>query len=298
MSTTSFINTLAPLAIAECNKRTKKVHPSVCIAQAALETGWGTSNLMVKANAYFGIKAGSSWKGKVYNSKTWEVVNNTSITTNAYFRAYDTLAESVADYYDLITGASRYAAGVNASSAQACIKGIHEGGYATDPAYQTKIMSIINSSNLTQYDGVMSGSVTDNTSTITTPASSGGTYTVKSGDNLTKIAKANNVTVSAIVSANKSKYNKITADYIQVGWVLTIPGSTSANKTISAGQSVTLSKVKLYASATATTNASTVSGGYYVADATVKNNRVRITNKISNVGNMSQVTGWINVSDI
>ena len=48
----NFIKQLAALAIAECNKRTKKVLPSICIAQAALETGWGTSKLMTKANAY------------------------------------------------------------------------------------------------------------------------------------------------------------------------------------------------------------------------------------------------------
>ncbi len=49
------------------------------------------------------------------------------------------------------------------------------------------------------------------------------TYTVVSGDNLTAIASKFGTTVAAIVEANKSKYPNMTANFIQVGWVLTIP---------------------------------------------------------------------------
>ena len=149
-----FIENLSVLAIAERNRRDKWVLPSICIAQAALETGWGTSSLMVKANAYFGIKAYSNWKGKVYNANTAECydgVNYTNIT--ACFRAYDSLAESVADYYDLITMNSRYAGAVNNPDALSAITAIKNGGYATSPTYIEKIMKIVDSYNLTQYDG-------------------------------------------------------------------------------------------------------------------------------------------------
>ena len=65
----NFIDKLSTMARAEYKKRKnagqKWVLPSVCIAQSALETGWGTSALMVKANAFFGIKAGTDWTGKV-----------------------------------------------------------------------------------------------------------------------------------------------------------------------------------------------------------------------------------------
>lgn len=150
---TNFIKTLAALAQAEAKKRNKWVLPSVCIAQAALETGWGTSSLMVKANAYFGIKANASWTGKVYNSKTKECYDGVTFTDiTACFRAYDSLAESVADYYDLICGASRYKAAVNNADAKSTITAIWEGGYATDPDYVSKVMSVIDGYNLTQYD--------------------------------------------------------------------------------------------------------------------------------------------------
>lgn len=150
-----FIETLSKLAIAERRKRAKWVLPSVCIAQAALETGWGTSKLMTKANAYFGIKAGKTWKGKVYDAKTSECYDgSTYVRITDTFRAYDSLAESVSDYYDLITGLSRYSKAVNNNNALSTITAIKDGGYATSPTYITNVMSIINQYNLTQYDNI------------------------------------------------------------------------------------------------------------------------------------------------
>lgn len=147
-----FINKLSSLARAEYLKRDKWVLPSVCIAQAALETGWGTSSLMTKANAYFGIKA-TGWGGKVFNTRTKECYDGRTYTEiNDCFRAYNSLADSVADYYDLICGSPRYASAVCNPNAQNTISAIKAGGYATDPTYVEKIMSIINKYNLTQYD--------------------------------------------------------------------------------------------------------------------------------------------------
>lgn len=151
--TDKFIALIAPLVVAEYNKRDKWVLPSVCIAQSALETGWGTSTLMIKANAFFGIKANKSWNGKVYSSKTKECYDGVNFTTDtATFRAYDNLSDSISDYYDLITKSSRYAKAVNCTDATKAIEHIHKGGYATDPAYTEKIISIINGYGLTRYD--------------------------------------------------------------------------------------------------------------------------------------------------
>lgn len=49
------------------------------------------------------------------------------------------------------------------------------------------------------------------------------THKVVSGDTLSAIASKNGTTVAKIVAANKSKYPKITANYIVVGWTLSIP---------------------------------------------------------------------------
>lgn len=153
MEKQEFINKIAPLVIAENNRTGKKLFPSVVIAQAICETGWGKSKMMMKANAIFGIKATASWKGKVYNSKTQECydgVNYTEIT--ASFRAYDCLADSIEDYFKLILGLARYQKALNRNTPLECIQGIKNGGYATSPLYVETIMTLIRQNNLTKYD--------------------------------------------------------------------------------------------------------------------------------------------------
>lgn len=165
---TNFIKRLGRLAVNECNNRISAgkgfVLPSVCIAQSAIETGWGTAGIMVKANAFFGIKAGGSWTGAVYRADTWEVDSGGAYNTTANFRAYGSLTESVTDYYNLIGNNSRYANGLSHGSDKSkwltpkqCITAIWSGGYATDTLYVEKIMSTINSRNLTAYDDLVTG---------------------------------------------------------------------------------------------------------------------------------------------
>ncbi|MDP4120165.1 MAG: glycoside hydrolase family 25 protein [Bacillota bacterium] len=74
--------------------------------------------------------------------------------------------------------------------------------------------------------------------------------------------------------------------------------TTIKNATIKAGQKITLSKANLYVSSTATNASGTISGTYYLWDATVTNGRIRITNSTSNVGKTNAVTGWITTSNI
>ncbi|KAG4092880.1 Glucosaminidase-domain-containing protein [Neocallimastix lanati (nom. inval.)] len=174
-----FIENISLLVIKEANSRkasgAKWVLPSVCIAQAALETGWGKSNLMIKANAYFGIKAGSNWKGKVYSSSTQECYDGVNyVSTTDTFRAYDSLEDSIKDYYDLITNNSRYDKACNVSDAETCITEIKNGGYATDPNYIKNVMSIINQYNLTQYDNsIISNTNVNPSSTTPKPCNDG-----------------------------------------------------------------------------------------------------------------------------
>lgn len=152
-----FLNKIVPIVQKEYLKRDHWVLPSVCIAQAALESAWGTSAMMTKANAYFGIKAGSNWKGKVYSSKTKECYAGIGFTTiTGVFRAYDSLADSISDYYNLICNNSRYASAVNNSNPRNTITAIKNAGYATDLNYISDVMAIINKYNLTKYDALVS----------------------------------------------------------------------------------------------------------------------------------------------
>lgn len=253
MQVKAFIKTLGELAQKERAKREKWVLPSVCIAQAALETGWGTSALMTKANAFFGIKAGGSWKGKVYNAKTQECYDGRTYTTiTDCFRAYDSLEESVADYYDLICNNGRYAGAVNNTDYVAAITAIKNGGYATSPTYVNSLCSIVKNYGLTAYDAapaapmqsieeiakeVIAGKWGNGEERRNRLAAAGYdydtvqakvnevcgvsasvSYTVVKGDTLSGIAKRYGTTVKALVELNGIK----DANKIYVGQVIKI----------------------------------------------------------------------------
>lgn len=194
MKANEFINKIAPIVKLENIRRGKPLFSSVVIAQACLESGYGSSSLMMRANAVFGIKASSSWKGKVYNAITRECYDGVSMTNvNACFRAYNSLDESIKDYFDLIINLPRYKKAIHTSSAKECITAIKEGGYATDPKYIDKIMNIIETNNLTKYDGDCETS--NKSQTIK--------YIVKSGDTLSGIAKVYGTSWRKIVSDNE-----------------------------------------------------------------------------------------------
>lgn len=122
MNNQEFLNLVVPVIKAENKKRGYPLFTSVVISQAILETGWGKSNIMMKANALFGIKATKSWGGKVYNSKTKECYDGvTYVTINDCFRAYNSIEESVSDYFDLITKLERYRRACIAETPLQCI---------------------------------------------------------------------------------------------------------------------------------------------------------------------------------
>ena len=158
-----FITLIAPLAVDICNRKEKKVLPSVCIAQACCESAYGTSPKMIKANAVFGIKVGKSkvhfgtaWKDKAYSTKTKECYDGKTYTTiTDMFRAYDSIRDAVEDYYDMLGSCSRYAGCIGVTDYTAAITAIKNGGYATSPTYISTITSIIKKYNLTQYDACM-----------------------------------------------------------------------------------------------------------------------------------------------
>ena len=148
----AFIERVGALAAADMQK--SGVLASLTIAQAILESGWGKSGLTVKANALFGIKAGTSWKGRVYSTKTQECYDGVNFTTvTALFRAYDSWEESVEDHSALLTGAARYKAVVGERDYKTACQAIKAAGYATDPKYPDKLIQIIESYGLTAYDG-------------------------------------------------------------------------------------------------------------------------------------------------
>lgn len=126
------------------------VSPHLLVAQAALETGWGKRELRTAdgSNSYnlFNIKAGKSWQGAVATSETTEYVNGKPLRETAQFRAYNSYAESFADYARLLKNSPRYAGAVaQGGNAEGFARGLQSGGYATDPMYADKILRVLNS---------------------------------------------------------------------------------------------------------------------------------------------------------
>ena len=146
-----FINQIAPLIVAEGKKRGYKVFSTV-IAQAIIESASATSILGYKYHNYFGMKCGSSWKGKSVNLRTKEeytVGTLTSIRDN--FRVYDSMAEGVAGYYDFIS-TKRYANLKSAQAAKEYAERLKADGYATSSTYVNTLISTVNKYDLTKYD--------------------------------------------------------------------------------------------------------------------------------------------------
>ena len=128
------------------------VHSPI-IAQAILESGWGKSGLASKYHNYFGLKCGSSWKGKSVNMATkeeYKVGTLTNIRDN--FRVYDSMEAGVKGYFDFIN-TSRYANLKGVKSPEEYVRRIKADGYATSSKYVDNIMRVIRDNKLTRFDG-------------------------------------------------------------------------------------------------------------------------------------------------
>ena len=125
--------------------------PSLSLAQAILESGWGKSELAQKANALFGIKAGSDWKGPRYEKKTSEHIDGKQVEITAAFRAYGSWEESIADHAALLRG-SRYKAVQGERDYKKACRAVHATSYATAPDYADKLIKLIEQYQLTAWD--------------------------------------------------------------------------------------------------------------------------------------------------
>lgn len=172
--------------------------PSVAAGQAALESAWGTSGLAVRYNNLFGIKG--TYKGNSALMNTWEVYGGKRYDIKDNFRSYPDWGTSILDYGVFLTVNKRYAKAIGLKNYRSQIREIHSAGYATDPKYSDKVISIIEKYDLDKWDNEVL-----NKKKAAPKKSTSETYTVKSGDNLTRIAKDYNVSLYELISHNKIK---------------------------------------------------------------------------------------------
>jgi flagellar protein FlgJ len=136
-------------AAAKAAEQATGISSSNILGQAALESGWGKHEPRMKdggsSHNLFGIKATSSWTGKVAEVTTTEYIGGAPRRVTAKFRAYDSYEESFKDHARLLSESPRYSRTVaQADTAQAYAKGLQKAGYATDPAYADKLTKVIN----------------------------------------------------------------------------------------------------------------------------------------------------------
>src|SRR5699024_10023994 len=214
------------------------LYASVMVAQAALESGFGSSTLSSAPNYnLFGIKG--SYKGQSVTMLTWEHVNGKDIYVNANFKKYPSYLESLLDNAYLLRNGtnwdSKFYSGTwreNAKSYQDATAWL-VGRYATDPAYANKLNNLIATYNLTRFDVPYNGEVVvppieddkDVEPSTGDQNSNSTTYTVKSGDTLSHIALKYGMSVSELKQLNNLK-----SDLIYVGQTLKVKGSTSTIK--------------------------------------------------------------------
>lgn len=146
-----FVNEIAPIIQKVAKDRGYPICSTV-IAQACIESAYGTSSLGYKYHNYFGMKCGSAWKGASINMKTKEEYTVGTLTTiRDNFRAYSSMEEGVKGYYDFIS-VKRYANLKTATTPQMYAERLKADGYATSSTYVNTLMNTVRKWNLDKYD--------------------------------------------------------------------------------------------------------------------------------------------------
>ena len=259
---TQFLRNIIPAA--QNVARGKDIYTSVMIAQAALESGWGTSALS-KAPNYnlFGVKG--SYNGQSVNMQTLEDSGGQNYySIQADFRKYPSYQESLEDYADKIvngiSGAPLFYSGAWKSKTNSYqdATAYLTGRYATDTAYGSKLNRIIEQFGLTKYDTETAVSMAEEIASNETTTTTGNSYTVVSGDSLYAIARKTGTSIQDLLSLNGLNLNSI----IHPGQVLAL--SSKAASTETKQEESTPKEEKASAEITESTKQNSTGGTYTV----------------------------------
>ena len=228
---TQFLRNIIPAA--QNVARGKDIYTSVMIAQAALESGWGTSALSKAPNHnLFGVKG--SYNGQSVNMQTLEDSGGQNYySIQADFRKYPSYQESLEDYADKIvngiSGAPLFYSGAWKSKTNSYqdATAYLTGRYATDTAYGSKLNRIIEQFGLTKYDTETAVSMAEEIASKETTTTTGNSYTVVSGDNLYAISRKTGTSIQELLSLNGLNLNSI----IHPGQVLALSSKSETTET-------------------------------------------------------------------
>lgn len=258
------------------------VLPSVTVAQAILESGWGQSALSTQAHNLFGIKG--SYNGQYVTMQTREVYNGQSYYIYDNFRKYANNSESVEDHGNFLYSNSRYANLLGDQSYASVARKLQADGYATDPSYASSLIKLVEMYNLTQLDNiafsgkqpVINNKNDYNYSNSGNADNSNGYYTVQSGDTLSGIALKFSTT-----SSNLAQLNSISnPNLIYVGQRLLVNQSSNSNSSSSDQSSSATTNTEASAASYTVKSGDTLSGIASQYNTTV--NQIVSLNQLSN----------------
>lgn len=203
-----YILTYYPLAVEQMEQY--DIPASITLAQGLLESGAGNSSLTKKSNNHFGIKANSNWRGP----KTSSIDNG----RKCYFRVYDHPRGSYEDHSKFLTENSRYSSlfRLKQDDYKGWAKGLKKAGYAEDPAYPQKLISLIERYELYKYDDYSTKDLPRRNTDYTQATGSRPIYRssellyviANTGDTFKSLAKETGVSRRKLI-----KYNDLYKDY-------------------------------------------------------------------------------------
>ncbi|WP_264565297.1 glucosaminidase domain-containing protein [Flavobacterium sp. N3904] len=194
--------------VAMANMKTYGIPASIILAQGILESGAGQSDLAMNANNHFGIKCHNDWTGdKVYKDDD---------SLQECFRKYNQASESYQDHAMVLTSKKRYANlfTLPKGDYKSWAKGLKDAGYATDPRYPEKLISYIETYNLSQYDTkVLGNKIAKEQAKVLLDdnfgADEASLYEIQKGDTFYSVSKKFNLTVEELKQKNNLTENTL-----------------------------------------------------------------------------------------
>ena len=145
------MNTIGPAAKASMVQT--GLSAAFVIAEAALESGWGGSELAQRGKNLFGVKVYPGWEGAAMLLPTREFEGGVWTTVQAQWCVYVTWGASILDHARFLFQEPRYREALQVrQDVGQFAPAIQRAGYATDPNYAEKILSICRAHSLTDWD--------------------------------------------------------------------------------------------------------------------------------------------------
>lgn len=197
----NYVTTFSPVACEEM--KIYDIPASITLAQGILESGMGDSRLALAANNHFGIKCHSEWGGKrIYHDDDEK---------GECFRVYKDPRTSYRDHSLFLTSRPRYnfLFDLKMDDYKGWAKGLKKAGYATDPKYPDKLISLIERYRLGRFDSKKKKKRKNNHPKFVQQPTTKKAHLVQKGDTLYSISKKYKVDIKSLVQENQLENNTI-----------------------------------------------------------------------------------------